>query len=102
MEKQYYEIRPLFDIMEEKINASEFIDILENKAQIWRLMDSFKKSNGEFYEMMKNVQDSELVFDKIECKRTLEGYVKQQLAVKIHTLELIDCKDKVITYYQPF
>jgi len=39
-------------------------------------MDSFKKSNGEFYEMMKNVQDSELVFDKIECKRTLEGYVK--------------------------
>ena len=63
------------------------------------LNDTFKKSNAEFYELMKNAQDSELVFDKIECKRNLESYVHTQLAVKMHTLELIQINDKVITYY---
>ena len=32
MQKQYYEIRPLFEIMDEKIHASEFYDIIENKS----------------------------------------------------------------------
>ena len=45
MEDQYHEIRPLFDIMEDKINASEFYDIIENKGQIWLLNDNFKKNN---------------------------------------------------------
>lgn len=102
MQEQYYEIRPLFEIMDEKIHASEFYDIIENKSQIWMLNETFKKSNTEFYELMKNAQDSELVFDKIECKRSLETYVHEQLAVKMHTLELIQIQDKVITYFQPF
>ena len=34
MQKQYYEIRPLFEIMDEKIHASEFYDIIENKSQV--------------------------------------------------------------------
>lgn len=38
--------------------------------------DHFKKSNTEFYELMQKVQDYELVFDKIECKKYLEGYIK--------------------------
>lgn len=54
MQKQYYEIRPLFEIMDEKIHASEFYDIIENKSQIWMLNETFKKSNAEFYELMKN------------------------------------------------
>lgn len=40
------------------------------------LNDNFRKSNIEFYEIMKNAQDSELVFDKIECKKNLASYVK--------------------------
>ena len=63
------------------------------------LNDTFKKSNAEFYDLMKNAVDSELVFDKIECKRSLETYASTQLAVKMHTLELIQIQDKVITYY---
>lgn len=51
---------------------------------------------------MKNLQDSELVFDKIECKKNLKNYVSEQLSVKMHTLELIKINDKVITSYQPF
>lgn len=66
------------------------------------LNETFKKSNTEFYELMKNAQDSELVFDKIECRKSLEAYRTTQLAVKMHTLELIEVKDKVVTYYQPF
>jgi hypothetical protein len=48
---------------------------------------------------MKDSQDSDLVFDKIECKKNLEGYVKSNLVIKMHTLELIDVRDKVITSY---
>ena len=54
MEKQYYDIRPLFEIMDEKIGASEFYDIIENKAQIWMLNENFKKDNQVFYELMKD------------------------------------------------
>jgi hypothetical protein len=85
--------------MDEKIGASEFYDIIENKAQIWMLNENFKKNNQEFYELMKNAQDSVLVFDKIECKKNLEGYVSSNLINKIHTVELIDCREKIITSY---
>lgn len=76
MEKQYYEIRPLFDGMEEKIGASEFYDIIESKSYIWNLNETFKKSKTEFYELVTGAEDFELVFDKIECKRKLEEYLK--------------------------
>lgn len=76
MEKQYYEIRPLFDAMEEKISASEFYDIIESKAHIWNLNEIFKKSKNEFYELVTKAEDYELVFDKIECKKKLEEYLK--------------------------
>lgn len=75
MVSQYSEIKPLFEIMDEKIHASEFYDIIENKTKIWMLNDTFKKNNSEFYDIMKNSIDSELVFDKIECKKNLENYI---------------------------
>lgn len=34
MQTQYSEIRPLFEIMDEKIHASEFYDIIENKSRV--------------------------------------------------------------------
>jgi hypothetical protein len=76
MEKQYFEIRPLFDCMEEKIGASEFYDIIESKAYIWNLNETFKKSKAEFFELVTSAEDYELVFDKIECKRKLEQFLK--------------------------
>lgn len=102
MEKQYYEIRPLFDGMEEKIGNSEFYDIIESKAYIWNLNEQFKKTKQEFYDLVTGAEDYELVFDKIECKRKLEEYLKQQLAVKMHQHEIIEVKEKAIFYYQPF
>lgn len=77
MQKQYFEIRPLFDAMEEKIGSSEFYDIIESKAYIWNLNETFKKSKDEFYNLVTKAEDFELVFDKIECKRQLEGYLKE-------------------------
>jgi len=44
MEDRYRQIRPLFDAMEEKIISSEFFDILQNKAVIWGLNETFRKS----------------------------------------------------------
>lgn len=44
MERQYNQIRPMFDQMEEKIGVSEFYDIIESKAGIWALNEAFKKS----------------------------------------------------------
>ena len=52
MEKYYDEIRPLLDSMEEKIGSSEFYDILESKAYIWNLNDTFKKSKDQFFELI--------------------------------------------------
>lgn len=51
---------------------------------------------------MSKAEDYELVFDKIECKRKLEEYLKNQLAVKMHQHEVIEVREKVIWYYQPF
>jgi hypothetical protein len=70
--------------MEEKIGASEFYDIIESKAFIWTLNESFRRSNQEFFEIVSKAEDYELVFDKIECRRKLEEYLKTQLAVKMH------------------
>lgn len=62
--------------MEEKIGASEFYDIIESKAIVWNLNETFKKSKTEFFELVTKAEDYELVFDKIECKRKLEEYLK--------------------------
>lgn len=72
METQYFDIRPMFDAMEEKISVSEFYDIIESQAKIWNLTESFKKSKKEFYELVSSAEDYELVFDKIECKKKME------------------------------
>ena len=76
MERQYFDIRPMFDAMEEKIGASEFYDIIESKAMIWNLNETFKKSKQEFFELVTQAEDYELVFDKIECKKKLEEYLQ--------------------------
>ena len=102
MEGQYNEIRPLYEVMEEKITVSDFYDIIENKGQIWMINDTFTKENAEFYELMGNAQDSDLVFDKIECKKNLENYMKQNLILKIHTIEVLEVLDKGVIYHQPF
>jgi hypothetical protein len=70
--------------MEEKISTSEFYDILESRKMIWDLNNNFTKSKEEFYELVTKAEDYELVFDKIECKKKLEEFVKTQLAVKMH------------------
>lgn len=102
MEKQYMQIKPTFDKMEEKIVVSEFFDIIESKADIWNLNEAFKKSKAEFYEMVNSAEDYELIFDKIECRNKLQEYITKQLAVKVHQHELIEVRDKAIYYYQPF
>jgi hypothetical protein len=84
MERQYFDIRPMFDSMEEKIGNSEFYDIIESKAFIWNLNEGFKKSKTEFYELVTTAEDYELVFDKIECQTKLKEYLNKQLAVKMH------------------
>lgn len=103
MENHYYNIiRPLFDSMEEKISQSEFYDILESKAQVWKLNENFKIKKDEFYELVSGSADYELAFDKIECQKKLEEYLEKQLAKKMHQYELIEAKGNCITYYQPF
>lgn len=102
MEGQYFNIRPMFEALSEKIILSEFYDIIENKNKIWQLNESFSSSKAEFYELISSKEDYELVFDKIECKRKLEAYLNQQLAIKMHQNELIDVKGNAIYYYQPF
>lgn len=67
----------MFDAMEEKINVSEFYDIIEAKAHIWQLNESFKKSKQEFYDLVSSAEDYELVFDKLECKKKLADYLKK-------------------------
>jgi hypothetical protein len=99
MEREYYNIRPMFEMMLEKIGLSEFYDIIENKNKIWQLNESFAKSKTEFYELISSREDYELVFDKIECKRKLEEYLNQQLAIKMHQNELIEVKGNAIYYY---
>ena len=99
MEDRYRQIRPLFDAMEEKIAGGEFFDVLQNKAVVWQLNDTFRKSQDEFYEMVTKAEDYELVFDKIEVKKKLQEFVQTQLAVKMHQLELIEVKEKAIYYY---
>lgn len=99
MEAQYNEIRPMYDNMEEKIQLGDFYDILESKGQIWQVNEAFKSENEEFHELMKNVEDSDLVFDKIECKKAISDYIKNNLILKIHTLEVLEVKEKVIHYY---
>ena len=66
----------MFDAMEEKIGNSEFYDIIESKASIWALNEDFKKTKEEFDGNISKVEDSELVFDKIECKKKLEEFCK--------------------------
>ena len=99
MEDRYRQIRPLFDAMEEKIAGGEFFDVLQNKAVVWQLNNTFRKSQDEFYEMVTKAEDYELVFDKIEVKKKLQEFVQTQLAVKMHQLELIEVKEKAIYYY---
>lgn len=85
--------------MEEKIHTSEFYDIIDKKSLIWSIRDNFKKNNTEFYETIKKAEDSELVFDKIECKKKLKEFVDSQLIVKKHKLEVLELKEKTIIYY---
>ncbi len=75
MDMQYREIRPLYDSLDDKINSSEFYDIIECQAVIWQINEKFKLNNQEFYETVKNAEDSEYVFDKIECKKKLKEYL---------------------------
>ena len=75
MEKQYFQIKPMYDKMEEKISVSEFFDIIESKADIWALNEAFKKSKTEFYDLVNSAEDFELIFDKIECRTKLEEYL---------------------------
>lgn len=75
MENQYSEIKPLFESLDEKITLSEFYDVIECKSEIWKITEEFKKNNLEFYDLVKNAEDVELVFDKIECKKKLDDYV---------------------------
>ena len=102
MENQYEQIKPKFERLEQKIALSEFFDIIESKADIWQLSEAFKYNKQQFYDIVNSAEDYDLIFDKIECKKKLEEYLKQQLAVKVHQHELIEVRDKAIYYYQPF
>ena len=78
MNNQYKNIiKPMYEAMDEKINVSEFQDIIENRTKIWNLTDFFEKKKIEFYNLVSSVEDYELVFDKIECKIQLEEYRKK-------------------------
>ena len=68
MEKQYFQIKPMFDQMKEKIGYSQFFDIIESKADIWQLNEAFKQSKQEFSDLVNSAEDFELVFDKIDCR----------------------------------
>jgi hypothetical protein len=76
MEAQYAQIKPQFDQMEAKIQTSEFFDILESKADVWHLNEAFKDSKREFYDLVQAHDDYELIFDKMECSKKLEEYLK--------------------------
>jgi hypothetical protein len=41
MHQQYDNIKPTFEKMEQKIALSEFFDIIESKAEIWKLNEEF-------------------------------------------------------------
>ena len=99
MENQYEQIKPKFERLEQKIALSEFFDIIESKADIWQLSEAFKYNKQQFYDIVNSAEDYDLIFDKIECKKKLEEYLKQQLAVKVHQHELIEVRDKAIYYY---
>jgi hypothetical protein len=81
------------------MTLSEFYDVIECNPAIWKITEEFKKNNGEFYDMVKNAEDVELVFDKIECKKKLDEYASKQLAVKRHMHELVELKDSALHYY---
>lgn len=102
MDEQYSEIKPLFESLDEKITLSEFYDVIECKSAIWSITEEFKKNNAEFYDLVKNAEDVELVFDKIECKKKLNEYATKQLVVKRHMHELVELQGDAIYYYQPF
>jgi len=102
MENQYDQIKPKYERLEQKILMSEFYDIMESKADIWALSEAFKINKQQFYDIVNSAEDYDLIFDKIECKKKLEEYLKEQLAVKVHQHELIEVRDKAIYYYQPF
>ena len=42
------------------------------------------------------------MFDKIECKKSITDYVKNNLILKIHTLEVLEVEENAIKFYQPF
>ena len=46
MENYYRKVRPKFDSLDEKINTSEFYDVIESKAEIWKMNESFKAIQG--------------------------------------------------------
>jgi len=49
---------------------------LKTETEVWLIEEAFKKSKGEFFDLVSSAEDYELVFDKIECKRKLEDYLK--------------------------
>ena len=75
MESQYKEIRPLFDSLGDKMVVGMFNDVIMSEPVIWPIYEKFKENNKQFYEIIKQAVDSEMVFDKIECKKKLVEYV---------------------------
>lgn len=62
--------------MHENVEKSYFIDIIECKAEVWQMNMRFDKAHTEFRTLVDNAQDWELIFDKLECKKKLEEYLK--------------------------
>lgn len=63
---------------------------------------NFEPFREEFQKVVGDTLDYELIFDQVDCRKKLEEYVKQQLAVKPHEYELIEIKDHAVYFYQPF
>lgn len=95
-------MEPTLQTMLENVEKSYFIDIIESKAEVWQMNQRFDKALNEFRELVDGEKDSELIFDKLECKKKLEEYLKVQLAVKVHRHELIEVRESAVWFYHPF
>jgi hypothetical protein len=84
MQLEQRAVEPTLQAMQENVEKSHFIDIIESKAEVWQMNTRFEQAFKEFTDLVDNAKDWELIFDKLECKLKLEEYLKVQLAVKVH------------------
>ena len=76
LEEESKRFAPKYQSMENQIQLSGFVSIINASKEIKVESEKFKQVRQKFQEVVIDTLDYELIFDQVDCRNKLEQYVK--------------------------